>query len=382
MRSAIVGIVIGLVIGVVVGARVIAPSLPEISTQNAKVSDKAITASKEIEWKAPPPKPIEEIQKVWRFTGLHTSTLPHLGPLSSRLQSILEEISRGDLHIPYREPGSLVPNDEVFSAVAAGTLDAVFLSPLEWADKSAALNLIGGIPFGPSPHELLAWLSQENIQKSYEEIYHQQNVHGIPCGLTPAQSGGWFRQKIVTVDDLKGKSFAIQGLGAMVVEKIGMIPMKDSGGQIFVGLESGKLDGALFHTPAIDQHLDIQKLAPFAYFPGWQRQAGIVDLLVNLKKWQSLSPTHQVTIKAACGDNLLAGYAAIEAEQFAALNRMQNKGVNVRRWPVAVIAAFKESWEQVAVEQAENDKEFKLLWGDLVQFRKDFALWDEINRLD
>ncbi len=383
MRSAIVGIVVGLVVGVVIGARVIAPSLPGMAKQEDQSKNQVEQENtKNPEGKAPALKSDAEVQKVWRFTGLHGSKLPHLGALTSRLQSVLEEVSRGDLHIPYREPGALVPDDEIFTAVSSGKLDAAFLSPLEWADKAPALNLLGGIPFGPRPNELLAWISKEDVKQSFQEIYHRENVEGIPCGLIPAQSGGWFRKKFVATKDLKGKSIAIQGFGAKVVEKIGMIPSPDTGGQIFAGLEAGKLDGAIFHTPAIDVHLGIQKLAPYAYFPGWQRQAGIIDLLINLKKWRLLSRTHQATIKAACGDNLLAGYAAIEAEQFKALSQLQSQGVNIRRWPVAVLTDLKKAWGQVANEQAEIDAPFKQLWKNLSVFKKNYSTWNEINTLN
>ena len=379
MRNAIVGMVIGLVIGVVIGATVIAPSLPDVP---AKTDDNFEAAERKQEptWKQPIPKPVVEIQKTWRYTGEYAAGVPLLGELAQRLGQKVDAASGGDTLVPYRDPGSLMPRDEVPGALAAGTLDAAFVSPNAFNKSVPALSVLAGIPFGPPPRELMAWLSKDETKALVSSLFKKAGVHGIPCGILPPQGGGWFTKKIGGLEDLAGLRIALEGLPAEVAEAVGMRPSANRGGQIFTDLEAGRLDGAFLHTPAIDAHLGIQKLAPFAYFPGWHRPSGIMVLAISLNKWKGAKEQTKTIFETACGDNIRYSYAASEAAQFEALKRLQQEGVTIRRWPGRILEAFRESWRNLAANRSEKDEEFAQALQSLTQFRKQYAVWNELSR--
>jgi hypothetical protein len=84
------------------------------------------------------------------------------------------------------------------------------------------------IPFGLNPQEQNAWLSYKKnsndkltfAQSIYEKI--NLNIISFPAGATGTQTGGWFKSKINSLDDLKGKIIRIPGLGAEIWRKFGM----------------------------------------------------------------------------------------------------------------------------------------------------------------
>ena len=57
---------------------------------------------------------------------------------------------------------------------------------------------------------------------------------------------GWFRKRIRTVDDLKGLKMRFFGLGAKVMNKLGVITSRLTSGEIFGAFENGEIDAAEF----------------------------------------------------------------------------------------------------------------------------------------
>ncbi|MGH6920974.1 MAG: hypothetical protein ACREJ0_25100 [Geminicoccaceae bacterium] len=81
---------------------------------------------------------------------------------------------------------------------------------------------------------------------------------------------------------------------------------------------------------------------------------------------------------ASIVDNL----ALAEALQFKALQELQAKGVQLHRWPPEMLAAFEAAWQEVAVEQAAQDADFKRAWEWLQAFRAEYKIWKDRGYLD
>ena len=79
------------------------------------------------------------------------------------------------------------------------------------------------------------------------------------------------------------------GLGAKVMEKLGVSTQLLAPGDIFQALQLGTIDATEFAMPVMDQKLGFYQVAKFYYFPGWHQQASILDLVINQKKWDSLA---------------------------------------------------------------------------------------------
>jgi len=392
MRNAIIGIVIGCVIGVMIGATVIAPRLdeakqaltgrnamgqlkrPDISTlperDNAGISPESISES----------STQENTVSKWRMISEFPESLPQLGTMATRIAQKVWEISGGELEITTFGPGKLVSDKEILNAVSSGAVEAAFSTPDAWADKAPALQLFSAIPFGPEPGEFLAWYTYGGGKAFFEELLDENGMYGMPCGMIAPEASGWFRDPITSPGEMTGLRMHATGLGAQVLEKLGVHVENKQGGDLFMALESGSLDGVEFSMPAIDLKLGFHKLARHYYFPGWHQPTGVFNLIIHKPSWDSLSKRRKAQIESVCGDNIRFGLAEGEALQYSALKEITKLGVKIHQWPTPFLTTFKSTWLELASEISESDDTFRRVWDSLRTFRRNYAIWSEIAR--
>jgi TRAP-type mannitol/chloroaromatic compound transport system substrate-binding protein len=169
------------------------------------------------------------------------------------------------------------------------------------------------------------------------------------------------------------------GLGAKVAQKLGVLTTQLTSGDIYMAFESGKIDAAEFSIPSTDLKLGLHQMIKNYYFPGWHQPSTMYELMINIEKWKALPASAKAQIEAVCGDNIRQGIAESGGTQFKALKKLQREGVTIRRWPGEILVALKSAWLQVAREEAESDPDFKRVWQSLRDFRKDYAIWHELN---
>ena len=59
--------------------------------------------------------------------------------------------------------------------------------------------------------------------------------------MTPPESGGWFENEIIELDQLKGMKIRFLGLGAKVMKRIGMEPVLLSWKDVVPALKNGNI---------------------------------------------------------------------------------------------------------------------------------------------
>lgn len=382
MRNIIIGIFVGTVVGIVLGATVIAPRLKQQEpvaqsnenrvTEPESPKDVAMQLSKGLLV-----RPAIQL----KLASAYSSGTPVLGALAQRLGSEVWRVSNGRIQISFHEPDTLAPVADMFDAVASSALDAAFSSPAMWGDEFPAANLFGAVPFGPGAEEYLAWIYFGGGQQLLNTLYHKRGVHGVICGVAGPPGFGWFRNEIKSPEDLKGLRMQISGLGAKVMERLGVEPSQFTGGAIFSALEAGKIDAVAYSMPIVDRNLGFQEFLKNYYFPGWQQPTTLLELIVNLDTWGTFNDLQKAQIEAVCGDNIRFGIAESEASQFAALKELYAGGVHLHRWPPMVQEALRKAWEDVVNEQSATDADFRLVWRSLKNFRTEYAIWSELSDL-
>lgn len=373
MRTVVIGIVIGVVVGVVFGATVIAPRLTTVpASQSSKTAAKPLP-------KLTSPS-IQKSVRRWQMASAYHSKLPQLGSMAKRLETGVWRVSDGAFEVKFHEPNALVPPRELFNAVASGAIDAAFATPEMWVERFAALGLFSSVPFGPKPMEHMAWIFGGGGQKIYNEILHKEGIHGVFCGLISNGASGWFRREIKTVEDLKGLKVRFVGLGANVLEKLGVEIKTTAERDVFIAFETKKLDGASISLPSVDAQLGVHKVAKHYYYPGWNRPAMLFDVIINLKKWEALRVPEQTQINTVCAQNINSGLAEGEAAQFAALKTIEASKVQIHRWPTEILDALKAAWQLQAVESSNADSDFRRTWESLSNFRRDYGIWNEFSQ--
>jgi TRAP-type mannitol/chloroaromatic compound transport system substrate-binding protein len=316
----------------------------------------------------------------WKLASSYASTLDVLGQNATRLVDNIGAMSDGSVRIEFFEPGALVPALEVFDAVSAGSVDASYTSPGFAAGKIPHMVFFGSVPFGPNVNEYFGWLHAEG-KALYDEYYAEHNIVGFQCGIVVAESSGWFRQPVESLDDLRGLKMRFYGLGADVMQKLGVNTQLLGPADIYPALERGVIDATEFSYPSLDQNLGFYQVAKHNYFPGWHQQASLIELIINKDRWDALSDSQKKIVEIACGEANLWSMAAAEAKQGEALAFFESKGVTVHQWPPEFIDAFRTAWEQVADERAAADPKFKRIYDSYRGFREEYAKWREIGYL-
>ena len=319
--------------------------------------------------------------ETWNMQSTYPGSLTQLGTLGKYIAERLALVSDGKIELQFQEPGALVPALEVFDAVASGAIETGWSTPGYWAGKVPSLQLFAAVPFGPQAGEYVAWLKFGGGRELFDEIYHKYGIHGVHCGIIAPEASGWFKNEIKSVDDLKGLKMRFFGLGAKVMEKMGVSTQLLAGGDIFPALELGTIDATEFSMPAIDLNLGFYQIAKHYYFPGWHQQSTLFDLMINLDLWESLDEVSKAQIEAVCDAAITYGMAEGEAIQFDALKQLEAHGVTLHEWSPEILDALRAAWDEVVTEEVAADADFARAWESLSAFRNEYARWKELGYL-
>ena len=106
-------------------------------------------------------------------------------------------------------------------------------------------------------------------------------------------------RSIKSLKDIKGLKMRIGGFGGKILEKIGGVPQNIPGGEIYQALEKGTIDAAEWVGPYDDLKLGLYKVAPNYAYPGWWEGGPQLELHVNSKAYDALSPEYKAMVEAA-----------------------------------------------------------------------------------
>lgn len=305
----------------------------------------------------------------WRMQSIYGSKHPLLGTTAVNITKRLAAISEGRFTLKFFEPGSLVPSSQVFEAVGKASIQAGFSSPALSSRKNSAFSLFNGIPFGMSGRRFQNWILGAG-RKPYEELYARHGIVPLPCGMYGGESFGWFRRPIHSPRDLKGLKIRFQGLGARVMKKMGASPKKLLGAEMFPAMDRGVLDAAEFSTPYLDLYAGLNQVAKNFYYPGWHQPFNLLELLVNKKIWDDLTPEIPRKFRAACRINLRESLLEDKRLREQALEKMRGLGVTIRKTPTAIESALREAWAHVAEEEMEKNPDFKRIYTAYKKFQR------------
>jgi TRAP-type mannitol/chloroaromatic compound transport system substrate-binding protein len=316
------------------------------------------------------------------LASAYPTSLTLLGEAVPKLAENVRRASGGSIDIKVFEPGALVPGLEAIQAVSRGSVDAAWSATGFFAGNDTAYNIFTAIPFGPDIPEYLAWMYHGGGIELQNELFEKHGVRVIPCSIIPPEASGWFRREIRTVQDLKGVKMRFFGIGAKVMEKLGVSTQLLAPGDIFQALQMGTIDATEFSMPMLDTKLGFHQVAKYYYFPGWHQQATISALFINQKRWDALADSQRALIEMACGDMLRRTAAEGEAGQWAAMQALRDQhGVKIMRWSPEIMAALEKAWAEVVAEESAANPNFKRVYESYSTFRKNYALWRDYGYL-
>jgi TRAP-type mannitol/chloroaromatic compound transport system substrate-binding protein len=319
-----------------------------------------------------------DAQKVrWKMHTAFGKNVSVLGPVGYRIADMVRAMSGGDFDIKVFEPGALAGGYAYYDPVSQGAFEAAYGTPGANQGKNSAFAFLSTWPFGPGAIEFNTWLRHGGGIELAEELYARDNIKYFYCGMIPPETSGWFREEITSLDQLKGLKMRFFGIGAKVMQKFGVSTQQLAGGDIYPALELGTIDATEFSMPSIDRSYGFYQIAKYNYYPGWHQQSTTAEILVNVDKWNELSPEHQAMFETACTANIALELAEGEALQPAAMIANVADGVHNMTWSDDILDQFRAAWEEVLAEEIAANPDVARLWESYLTFHEEYKIWGD-----
>ena len=319
----------------------------------------------------------------WKMQSAWAQTVPLAGESGVRFVENVDKMSEGKFQIRFFEPGALVPALEAFDAVSKGSIESAWTTPGYHAGKYPGLSFATTVPFGPQIGEFLAWKWFGGGNDIRDEIYAKHDLIAVDAFSHGPETSGWFKEPIQNLEQLKGLKMRFFGLGARVMQKVGVSTQLLAGADIYPALERGVIDATEYSMPINDIKYGFYQIAKNNYYPGWHQQVSVSELLMNRTAWDKLPDSYKAIIDNGAKAQVIETYAHGDARNFAPMMEMQSKyGVTNHRWADEHLAVFEKAWNEVVKEESEKDEWFKKFAESYFAFREKYRIWGEAQSLD
>ncbi|NQW08822.1 MAG: TRAP transporter substrate-binding protein [Alphaproteobacteria bacterium] len=313
----------------------------------------------------------------WKMHSAFGKNIAVIGPVGHRIAGWVSDMSGGDFDIKVFEPGALAGGYAYYDPVSQGAFDAAYGTPGANQGKNSAYAFLSTWPFGPGALEFNAWMRYGGGIEIAQDLYGKDNIEYFYCGMIPPETSGWFRVPIENLDQLKGLKMRFFGMGAKVMQKLGVSTQQLAGGDIYPALELGTIDATEFSMPAIDRSFGFYQIAKYNYYPGWHQQSTTNEILVNKDKWNALPKEYKSMFEVACTANIGIELAEGEALQPAAMLANVADGVHNMTWSDDVLKTLQEKWNEVLAEELVANADVKKLWDSFSTFHESYKIWGE-----
>ncbi len=311
----------------------------------------------------------------WRLASSFPKALDTIFGAADVFSKKLKEMSGGKFEISVHAGGELMPPFGVVDGVQQGTVECAHTAPYYFYGKDPTFSLNCAIPFGLNSRQMTAWMYEGNGLKLFREFYKSYNIVNFPMGNTGAQMGGWFRKPIKSVKDMKGLKMRISNLAGEVAARLGVVPQSLPGGELYQALEKGTIDAVEWVGPYDDQKLGFYKVAKNYVYPAWWEGGPELELYVNSKAWESLSPEYKAMLECAAAtahSDMLAKY---DAKNPKALKELVASGVKLQRMPKDAMDAAWKAAQEVYADLSAKNANWKKIYDDQIAFRREQNQW-------
>ena len=285
----------------------------------------------------------------WKMVTTWPKNFPGLGTGAQRVADRITAMSEGRLAVKLFAAGELVPAFEAFDAVREGTAEMAHSSSTYWVAKHKSTPFFSSVPSGLVEQEQLAWLYHGGGHALWDELYGEFGLKPFVVGATGTQMGGWFQKEITSLDDFKGLTMRIPGLGAEVINRLGATAVNMPGGEIMPALQSGVIDATEWVGPWNDLAFGFHKIAKYYYGPGFHEPSSAIEVMISKEKFDALPSDLKAVVEAACTSE-----TSYTVSEFTAGNNIsqttlvEEHGVTIGSFPDDVIkAAFAHSIDVV-----------------------------------
>ncbi|MCG8354524.1 MAG: ABC transporter substrate-binding protein, partial [Kiloniellales bacterium] len=183
------------------------------------------------------------------------------------------------------------------------------------------------------------------------------------------------------LDDLKGLTYRMPGLGGEVMRRLGATAVSLPPGEILPALQTGVIDGAEFLGPWSDIGLGLAKAAKFYHWPGFHEPNGSAECLINRAAFEALPDDLRELVATVCEAENLRGLAEADWQNALSLESLEReRGVKLRRYPDAILDAAYEATDAVLAERAGRDALAGRIHRSYQEARRRALAWARVAR--
>lgn len=325
----------------------------------------------------------EDAKVTLKIPTAFNTDLPTTGDSAVYFADTVEAVTGGTVTAKLFNPGELMPAFEIHKAVSDGQVEAGYTASAYLGGSLKEAIPFTTFPFSPEPIVFLSWLYEGNGLNLYQKMYDDAgyNLKVFPLGVWASEGAGWFTKRVENPEDWEGVKIRIGGLAAPTVAKMGAVPTLIPFSEIFSGLEKGVIDAAEMGLPANDLRAGLYKVANFYHFPSWQQPATTAELIINKDVWNGMSDTQRAQVEAAVRQTNMHSLMHANATQNAALQELQDRGVEIVRFSDEMLAQMRSAFKEVVSETAAEHPNFKVVWDDLSAFMEDYQAWENVGMI-
>ncbi len=319
----------------------------------------------------------------WRLASSFPPSLDILHGNVTHLADRVAALTGGRFTIRVFAAGELVPALQVMDGVESGTVQAGYTADYYYIGKNPALAFGTAIPFGMANRQRAAWMHHAGGLELMRELYSDFGIITFACGSTGPQFGGWFREPVGSLADMRGLRMRIPGLAGEIMARLGVSVQVLAAAEIYPALERGAIDATEWVGPHDDEKLGLHRIAKNYYIPGWWEPGVTTTLQVSLDAWNDLPPAYQEVLETACEAASVHTLSRYDVENPRALARLTaQEGVTLRTFSNEILeAAWRES-NAYLEEQAAADAGFRRVYESWRDFRAESFRYFRGNELE
>ncbi|MBP1949870.1 TRAP transporter substrate-binding protein [Virgibacillus litoralis] len=202
----------------------------------------------------------------------------------------VEEATEGTIEIELLPAGSITSGDEAFGATIAGTTDLYAGWATVYGGNMPEGTLAYGMSMGADNTEEAweaMWGSPDyRIGELVQEAANEIGLHWV--GWTnQGPNAAFTNSPINKLEDFEGRKMRAGGPQATFLETMGGVPVSLPGGEIYMSIDLGTIEGTFWDTGGIDD-MKFQEVIEYAILPGWT-PAQHQEIYVNQDSWESLN---------------------------------------------------------------------------------------------
>ena len=292
----------------------------------------------------------------------------------------VKEMTDGNFDIKWFPSGSLMKAFEYFDACSKGVVEAVGDWSSYWVGKDPAFDFLGSMPYGFTNMDYVIWYYQFGGEELYNEAYGKFGMKYFNLGATTSESGFRTTAKtgpIRTLEDYKGKKMRTPARATIwILEQLGGAPVKMAGGEIYLAVERGTLDGAEFSAPGIDWEMGFAEITKYWSVPCWFQPASQVGMMVNLEAYNKLSPQYKAILRTAAKAAAMESLTFYEADSGRAIEKFKEKGTEVVELDEASLKKLDEmAGEYIIMAAKERGGLFAKILKSQMEYLNEYKDW-------